>query len=368
LAADPGREDYVRSSLANVQALEAKGLLSAGSSNASPAVEVLPTPSELARAAGTGGACGQTGYINRRSGWADAEATMRWLRAQVEATGRVKFVTGAVERLLFSRDRTMVEGAVVTGATSAEKAYRLRAAVTVLAAGAWTPTLLDLRGIVQATGQVLAYISLSDADAEKLSQTPVQMNMSNGMFVIPPPRPDARPRPCTEGNKTLWLKAARHAHGYKNMVTIPHPEDERLGDVTISRPLTVPDAPLAGQKVPQDQIKLLKEFVDRLLPSSRASFAHTRMCHYADTSTGDFLLSYHPKYNQTLFVATGGSGHGFKFLPVIGKCIVACLQGDCPTEFATKWGWRESIAGEWSTEDGSRGGERGLVLGVNAKL
>lgn len=33
----------------------------------------------------------------------------------------------------------------------------------------------------------------------------------------------------------------------------------------------------------------------------------------------NFLIDYVPGYQSSLFVASGGSGHGFKFLPVLGK-------------------------------------------------
>lgn len=43
------------------------------------------------------------------------------------------------------------------------------------------------------------------------------------------------------------------------------------------------------------------------------------MCWYTDSLDNSFIIDYVPDYNDTLFVASGGSGHGFKFLPVLGK-------------------------------------------------
>lgn len=59
------------------------------------------------------------------------------------------------------------------------------------------------------------------------------------------------------------------------------------------------------------------------------------MCWYTDSIDNDFIADYVPGYDDTLFVsspdegrenvdehryqvASGGSGHGFKFLPVLG--------------------------------------------------
>ena len=98
-------------------------------------------------------------------------------------------------------------------------------------------------------------------------------------------------------------------------------------------------------------------------------FAKTRICWYTDTPTGDFLVDYHPGY-EGLFVATGGSGHAFKFLPVLGDKVVDCVVGQRPAAFADKWAWRRQAAQDttglgWATvvtEDGSRGGKPGLLL------
>lgn len=38
-------------------------------------------------------------------------------------------------------------------------------------------------------------------------------------------------------------------------------------------------------------------------------------------------------------VVSGGSGHGFKFLPVLGKGVVDVLRG-MRTGSTERWGWR----------------------------
>ena len=54
--------------------------------------------------------------------------------------------------------------------------------------------------------------------------------------------------------------------------------------------------------------------------------------------TCDFIVTYHPE-QKNLFLATGGSGHGFKFLPVIGEKIVDAIEGKLESEFARLWKW-----------------------------
>ncbi len=72
-------------------------------------------------------------------------------------------------------------------------------------------------------------------------------------------------------------------------------------------------------------------------------------------------------------MATGDSGHAFKFLPVIGERLVDCLQGKGGL-LGAKWRWKDieedgqgRVAADGSykgliTWDGSRGGDPGMIL------
>jgi sarcosine oxidase / L-pipecolate oxidase len=335
-------------------------------------VQVLHTAKEVSLAASGGmpgylGSCGSFGYLNRRSGWADAEATMIWLREKVTATNRVEFITGKVANLIFSADSKTVKGAAL------ENGDIIMSDRTILAAGSWTPSLINLRGIVQCTAQPLAYIPVSHSEAARLAKIPVQLNLSNGLFIIPPPGDSL---PGQDSQQPVYVKIARHFHGYLNPTVIPHPEphlsDSTSSTITISVPCTAPHSTF-----PKSASIPLRDFARAILPKdiSERPFAKTRLCHYADTPTGDFLIDYHPSYGKSLFVATGGSGHGYKFLPVMGEAITRCLI-DTPTgtskgiidsntmnSLRCKWAWRDPIKNEiWSTADGSRCGQQGLIL------
>ncbi|KAJ5401147.1 hypothetical protein N7465_011636 [Penicillium sp. CMV-2018d] len=88
-------------------------------------------------------------------------------------------------------------------------------------------------------------------------------------------------------------------------------------------------------------------------------FEKVEICWYNDTPTGDFIFDFHSEH-KNVFIATRGSGHDFRFLPVIGKCIVGSLQRKLSRELLYKWKFptqfRELFQGEVLTGDGSRGG------------
>ncbi|KAK3067831.1 hypothetical protein LTR53_015063 [Teratosphaeriaceae sp. CCFEE 6253] len=312
-------------------------------------VEPLASAADVARVMRTmGGDCGSSGYVNWTSGWADAEAGMRHLRALVAATGRVAFRTAEVARLHYGP--ASVEAVeLVTG-------EKLTADLVVLATGAWTPKLLDLRGIASATGQVLAYLDLTPAEQAQLDGNPTLLCETNGMFIIPP--------------RHQVLKVARHAYGYANPTVIPHPElSATSGEtITVSLPRTKHDDP--ALRLPAEGEAACREYLAKCIPSlADRPFLSTRICWYIDTPTGDWVVDYHPTY-RNLFVATGGSGHAYKFLPVVGERIVDLVLGaprdELGIELAGKWRWpRERKGGNgdghvWT--DDWRGGVKGMVL------
>ena len=62
---------------------------------------------------------------------------------------------------------------------------------------------------------------------------------------------------------------------------------------------------------------------------------------YRDADTPDlhFLIDKHPSH-PGLHLAVGGSAHGFKMMPVVGKYVVDSLEGSLEDEARNKWRWR----------------------------
>ncbi|KAI5815771.1 fructosyl amino acid oxidasesarcosine oxidase [Pyronema omphalodes] len=265
---------------------------------------------------------GQRGYVNWTSGWANAEDAVRFVRKRVEETGRVRFEEAAVVGLI-------EEGGKVVGVKLKDGGER-RADLVVLATGAWTPGLVNLEGRTVATGQALAYLKLTEEEYQEIKDMPVVVRTDEtGIFFI------------VQYDRVL--KIARHAAGYLH-----------LDSDGISRPRTAVTHP--GLEIPEESRKELHEAVKKFLPQiPHREFEKTRLCWYNDTATGDFIVDYHPE-KKGLFLATGGSGHGFKFLPIIGRHIVDILEGVEGAEYKAKWKWpqqRELVV----TKDGSRGGQ-----------
>jgi glycine/D-amino acid oxidase-like deaminating enzyme len=68
-------------------------------------------------------------------------------------------------------------------------------------------------------------------------------------------------------------------------------------------------------------------FRDRRFPLLKAApLTEARVCQYENSSNGDFLIDFHPRWGNALLVG-GGSGHGFKHGPEVGRHAAARLLG-----------------------------------------
>jgi glycine/D-amino acid oxidase-like deaminating enzyme len=75
----------------------------------------------------------------------------------------------------------------------------------------------------------------------------------------------------------------------------------------------------------QAEEELLRSWLQRVRPELLdAPIVHRRLCVYGDSLDGDFWIDRHC---EGLVVAAGGSGHGFKFGPVLGELIANLVEG-----------------------------------------
>ncbi|UNI22628.1 hypothetical protein JDV02_008497 [Purpureocillium takamizusanense] len=340
--------DYTKESWKNVVEYAVKNGFSADR------IKTLESRDALNAALGTDAHPGDWGYFNTLSGWADAGKGMKWLYERVAATGRVNFVDANVQELATEGDR--VVGAKLLDGTL------LAGDVVFVAAGAWTGELIDLRGQVEATGHVLGYVDITEDELAVLSKQPVVLNLSSGLFIIPP--------------REKVLKVARHSFGYLNPTTVhnalPPSPSLRRGPIVVSRPATHRDGELS--RLPLEADVDLRRALKDLVPIKgleNRPWRETRLCWYSDTRDGDWLVDWHPGW-KGLFIATGDSGHGYKFLPLLGERVLDCMLGN-GGDLGHKWRWKgpadevigREVDGKFHgliTHDGSRGGYPGMIL------
>lgn len=224
------------------------------------------------------------GFYHAVGGYAESGAVIARLAAEVRRSGVELFEGACVEELMES-------GLRVTGVRCATGA-RFEADEVLLAAGAWTGRL-------------------HPALATEFSP------VAQPVFMLRPPDPrpftaDGFPVFTADIKRTGWYGFPAMADGLVKLAN--HGPGRRLD----------PDAP---RSVTDEEVARLRSFLEDYLPAlAGAPVAASRVCLYCDTADGDFWLARDPE-RESLTVAAGGSGHGFKFTPVLGRLAADALEG-----------------------------------------
>ncbi|KZT39288.1 FAD dependent oxidoreductase [Sistotremastrum suecicum HHB10207 ss-3] len=292
-------------------------------------------------------------YIAHTAGWAAAANGIKTLMSHVSALGAeiragVK-VTGFSYAESESTESREVRGVKVEGDSDIEADW------IIVASGSWTassfassfPTSssselakVGLGKKLLATGQCLATIQLSPSEAETYRNFPVILDWSSGFYVFPP-------------NEDNVVKAAIHAAGYINPQSLSNTSD------VISTPVTLDSEPNSSHlRIPAQASALLREHLRSVYPQlADKEWLGTRVCWYTDTPDGNWIIDYVPGSHNVLF-ATGGSGHAYKFLPIIGSIVQKRLEGTLEDELADKF----SFTRDFSGKDLSREGQEPALL------
>lgn len=72
--------------------------------------------------------------------------------------------------------------------------------------------------------------------------------------------------------------------------------------------------------VHEQEIREMRDEVTRLLPALDGPCVHSATCMYSNTPDQHFVIARHPD-SVNVTVACGFSGHGFKFVPVVGEIL-----------------------------------------------
>jgi len=85
-----------------------------------------------------------------------------------------------------------------------------------------------------------------------------------------------------------------------------------------------------GERIDPDSIdripspheeQLLIRFMQQYFPDEYVSTVKLKTCMYTNSPDESFILDFIPEYDKEVMVATGFSGHGFKFASVIGEIM-----------------------------------------------
>jgi glycine/D-amino acid oxidase-like deaminating enzyme len=236
------------------------------------------------------------GYYNPRGGWAESGRVVDRLLEEARREG-----VAVHEGTAF--DCFLTEGSRVAGVLST-RGDRFPGDQVVVAAGAWTPYLLPrLAPIVKVVGQPVIHLRPEDSGSFRPPRfVPWGADVARtGWYGFP----------------ALWdgtVKVANHGAGRE-----VHPDEPR--------------------EVLPEEVECFREFLRGTFPVlADAPIAGTRLCLYGDTPDGNFLIDRDPD-REGLVVAGGGSGHAFKFAPVLGGIVADAVEGG-RDRFSGRFAWR----------------------------
>jgi glycine/D-amino acid oxidase-like deaminating enzyme len=245
------------------------------------------------------------GYYNPQGGYAESGRVAEQLLALAQAAGVILHAGQTAEALL-------ERGGRVVGVVTRE-GQRFEGDAVILAPGSWLPQFVDralpeLRGVFRSPGMPVFHLRPTD---------PAQFAAER----FPPF--------CADIAQTGYYGFALHpAHGVVKVAN--HGPGRALSPEDPARAVT-----------PGETLQL-RAFLGQRLPAlAAADIVYTCVCLYCDTWDGHFWIAPHPD-RPGLVLATGGSGHGFKFAPLLGDWIADAAEGR-PNPALHKFRWRPEV-------------------------
>ncbi|ORY26976.1 putative peroxisomal sarcosine oxidase [Naematelia encephala] len=274
---------------------------------------------------------GWCGLYCSTGGWVAARDALNSVGYELRRLGvKTAFGTaGTFKELILSDDGKRCIGVKCIDGTE------WNADLVVLAAGAWSPVLVDLKGQCTSKCWVYAHIQLTPEEADAMRGIPTMYNDTYGFFMEPHP--------------TLnLLKLCNEFPGYTNLQKVqpfgsPKP-------ITISVPRSHAANP--SDTIPTESLDDIKRLVSKCLPHlAGRPLINQAMCWCTDTDDGQWVVCEDPRW-KGLVLATGDSGHTFKMLPVVGGQVADLIEGKLSEERRQLWRWRPGVGDPLGTGRG----------------
>ncbi|CAI7669350.1 unnamed protein product [Penicillium manginii] len=261
---------------------------------------------------------GWKGLLCGDGGWLAAAKAINAIGQHLKKQG-VNFGfgrAGSFKKPLFTDDEVTCIGVETVDGT------KYFADKVVLAAGAWSPTLVDLDDQCVSKAWVFAHIKLTPEEAAHYKNMPVVYDGEYGFFFEP--NEHGVIKVCDEfPGFTRFKKHQPFGAASPKLISVPRSHAKHPAD-------TYPEA---------SEVTIRKA-IARFLPQFKDKELFNRsMCWCTDTADANLLICEHPRW-KNFILATGDSGHSFKLLPNIGKHIVELIEGTLSQPLTYSWRWR----------------------------
>ena len=165
----------------------------------------------------------------------------------------------------------------------------------IITAGAWAGKLIHgLADKIKVTRQFVAWVNPKDPEKFLLDSFPCWMIA------------DENTQGCYYGFPILSTEKFGPPEGLK----LAH-----------HHPATITDPDNVNRTVTNDDIENLKYAMNKYFPGEFDGLLSGKICLYANSPDENFIIDRLPGYEENVSIACGFSGHGFKFVPVVGEIL-----------------------------------------------
>ena len=239
------------------------------------------------------------GFLHREGGYANSGRAVELLLAYAESLGVESIIGEEVIKIQTSGNKAI--------GICSSSGRRINAGHTIICAGNHTPYLIpELKKYMKVTGHPVFHLMPSNPDLinQQLSAVFAADISNSGWYGFP----------LHPLHKVV--KIANHGIGLE----LDPRTDERV--------------------VTEYDKNDLREFLRESIPSlAKDEIVYTRRCCYTDTLDGHFWIDNHPEI-RNLTIGSGGSGHGFKMGPEVGKMIASKALGQAH-KWSGRYEWRD---------------------------
>lgn len=254
-------------------------------------------------------------YQANECGWVHARDALISAGKEIQRLGG-KYIVGEVNGLIYNEEKTKVLGCTTISG------QEILGDKIVISAGASSVKIMDFENQLLAKCWTVGHIRLTEQEAASFKNMPVIDNMEKGFFFEP-------------DHLKHELKICNEFPGYTNYENGKLPKDS---------------VPFFKNGIPKEAEDGIRDILADTLPQFKdRPFVETKICWCTDTPDRNFLITEHPKFDGSLILATGDSGHGFKHMPTIGRYVARLIShglGSLDDEKRQSWRWRPETSND----------------------
>lgn len=249
-----------------------------------------------------------------------ADKACYYVKILLEKEG-VKFIygeAGTLKNPIYSEnDKTEIKG------IKTSDGLEHKADLVIISTGSWTTSLVpQLQHRTQASLANIVYLEIPKSRQDLIDKyseyphiqwktTSSENDRNEGFY-------------DGEGGFAFFPNTKKEGILKVNTRQVKYLNPTKVGNEYISIPST-----LGEERLPKSVIQEAKEIFMIIAPDVvqlEGVKVRSKLLWYTDAINSDFIIDFVPNY-KNLIVATGGSAHGFKFLPVLGKTVVSRVLG-----------------------------------------